>query len=283
MDILTYLNEKKALIDEALDGYLPSEDAADSRLHKAMRYSLMAGGKRLRAILVLASCKYVDGPEQRAVPTACAAEMIHAFSLIHDDLPCMDNDVLRRGKPTCHLAFDEATAVLAGDALLTLAFEIVSHPEFHTGVSEKTLLEVSLSLARAVGWGGMIGGQMMDVQDGSRPFDMKYIEETYQKKTGALIAASVKIGALLGGASPRELKALDKFGTRIGLAFQIQDDILDMDGDTNKPTIISLMGPEEARDRAFVLLDEALQSLDDLNRRVGPLKEIARFIVTRDR
>ncbi len=261
-----YMARAKDLTDRLLDQLLPSGDVAPQVLHQAMRYSVMAGGKRLRPILALAAYEYCAGdPDQadRTVHKAMAAlEAVHTYSLIHDDLPCMDNDDLRRGRPTCHKRFDEAIATLAGDALHVVAFEWLAQ----TG-STKVVLELS----RAVGTSGMLGGQMADIEAEGREVTREEIAEIHRCKTAALIAASVRIGAILAGAEEPALKRLSSFGQKIGLAFQIVDDILDIEGDqallgkqvgsdtrNDKATYPAVVGLEIARDEATRLIDEAL-------------------------
>jgi len=256
----------KELTDRLLDQYLPSETTPPATLHKAMRYSVMAGGKRLRPVLALAAYEYCGGDIDRKPQTIhkamAALEAIHTYSLIHDDLPCMDNDDLRRGRPTCHKQFDEAIATLAGDALHVIAFELMAE----TGSTA-----VVLELARAVGTFGMLGGQMADIEAEGRQVTREEIVNIHRRKTAALIRASVRIGAILAGADEPLFKRLTKYGERIGLAFQIVDDILDIEGDqallgkevgsdtrNDKATYPGVVGLEAARREASDLVDEAL-------------------------
>ncbi|MHB0913049.1 MAG: polyprenyl synthetase family protein [Armatimonadota bacterium] len=281
MNLEAYLTERCALIDSALAAYLPEERFPEV-IYQAMRYSVLDGGKRLRPVLVLAGCEAAGGDPSLALPAACALEFIHAFSLIHDDLPALDNDDLRRGKPTNHKVFGEAIAILAGDALLTLAFEI-SPPS------------VAREIAQAAGVGGMIGGQVIDMLCEGKEIDAETLALMHAKKTGALIRVSVVAGGKLAGASPDEVSALSTYGEQIGLAFQIADDILDVTGDQeklgkpvgsdekrNKSTYPALFGLERSRDLARAAVDEACRALQPFGPRAEPLRAIARFTVDRE-
>lgn len=264
-------------------------------LHRAMNYSLEAGGKRIRPVLALAACEAVGGDIKKVIPAACALEFIHTYSLIHDDLPAMDNDDFRRGKATCHIAFNEATAILAGDALLTAAFEVLSRRELFSDVSPAVMLEIIQDIAIASGAGGMVGGQLADMEaEGRSSVDFPTLEFIHTHKTGSLILASIKTGARIGMAGKTELKALVRYGEFIGLAFQIADDILDVTGNSaiigkdagsdearGKATYPSLLGLKEARLRAAELLDSAIKSLKGFDEKADPLRGIARFIVNR--
>jgi farnesyl diphosphate synthase/geranylgeranyl diphosphate synthase type II len=261
-----------------------------------MRYSLLAGGKRLRPVLCLAAAEAVGGPNVAAtdVDRACAAiECVHTYSLIHDDLPAMDDDDLRRGKPTCHRAFDEATAILAGDALQVLAFEMLCEAD---GIQADTRLALLATLASASGISGMVGGQAMDLACVGQAVAQPALERMHALKTGALIRAAVRMGGLVGGANTEALAALDRYSSAIGLAFQVQDDILDgtgtaaalgkapgADAARDKPTFLSLMGERAAADYAQSLCERAVQALAPFGERAQPLADIARFIVARDR
>ena len=234
-----------------------------------MAYSLLGGGKRIRGCLVLAMCELCGGDPESALPIACAVEMVHAYSLIHDDLPCMDNDTLRRGKPTCHIQFDEATALLAGDALLTHAFTAVNSAYFNGTLPADTVLRCISQLARAAGVEGMIGGQMIDIAHGSQPMTPELLEKMHSMKTGALIRASAVMGCLAAGAPRDIVLQADLYAARIGLAFQIVDDILDTTGDSStlgkstsdaqnhKTTYVTLYGEENAREMVRRLVLEA--------------------------
>lgn len=281
-------------IEQALDRVLPSENTAPTALHKAMRYSVMGGGKRIRPILVYASGLAVDMPLSHLHGPACAVELIHAYSLIHDDLPAMDNDDLRRGRPTCHKAFDEATAILAGDALQALAFEAILEDPLCAD-DEGTRIEMMRLLARAAGHAGMAGGQAIDLAAVNQRLDLAQLERMHRMKTGALIEASVMLPA--NGRRHIEQKVRDSLGQyaqHIGLAFQIQDDILDAVGDTqtlgktqgsdmaqNKPTYYSLLGLQGAQNKLNEAHQAAIRSLRDLDEKADLLRQIADYIVER--
>ena len=256
-------------IESALPQYLPETDTPQGKVSEAMAYSLLGGGKRIRGCLVLAMCELCGGELESALPIACAVEMVHAYSLIHDDLPCMDNDTLRRGKPTCHIQFDEATALLAGDALLTHAFSAVNSAYFNGTIPADTVLRCISQLARAAGVEGMIGGQMIDIAHDSQPMMPELLEEMHAMKTGALIRASAVMGCLAAGAPRDIVLQADLYAARIGLAFQIVDDILDATGDSStlgkstsdaqnhKTTYVTLYGEENAREMVRRLVLEA--------------------------
>ena len=256
-------------IESALPQYLPEIDTPQGKVSEAMAYSLLGGGKRIRGCLVLAMCELCGGELESALPIACAVEMVHAYSLIHDDLPCMDNDTLRRGKPTCHIQFDEATALLAGDALLTHAFSAVNSAYFNGTIPADTVLRCISQLARAAGVEGMIGGQMIDIAHDSQPMMPELLEEMHAMKTGALIRASAVMGCLAAGAPRDIVLQADLYAARIGLAFQIVDDILDATGDSStlgkstsdaqnhKTTYVTLYGEENAREMVRRLVLEA--------------------------
>ena len=256
-------------IESALPQYLPEIDTPQGKVSEAMAYSLLGGGKRIRGCLVLAMCELCGGELESALPIACAVEMVHAYSLIHDDLPCMDNDTLRRGKPTCHIQFDEATALLAGDALLTHAFSAVNSAYFNGTLPADTALRCISQLARAAGVEGMIGGQMIDIAHDSQPMMPELLEEMHAMKTGALIRASAVMGCLAAGAPRDIVLQADLYAARIGLAFQIVDDILDATGDSStlgkstsdaqnhKTTYVTLYGEENAREMVRRLVLEA--------------------------
>ena len=256
-------------IEAALPQYLPETDTPQGKVSEAMAYSLLGGGKRIRGCLVLAMCELCGGDPESALPIACAVEMVHAYSLIHDDLPCMDNDTLRRGKPTCHIQFDEATALLAGDALLTHAFTAVNSAYFNGTLPADTALRCISQLARAAGVEGMIGGQMIDIAHDSQPMMPELLEEMHAMKTGALIRASAVMGCLAAGAPRDIVLQADLYAARIGLAFQIVDDILDATGDSStlgkstsdaqnhKTTYVTLYGEENAREMVRRLVLEA--------------------------
>jgi geranylgeranyl diphosphate synthase type II len=291
---LEYLKERQELIKQALSRYVPRLGNYAARVTEAMHYSLFAGGKRLRPILLLASAEAVGGKAEDYLPAACALECIHTYSLIHDDLPAMDDDDLRRGRPTCHRAFDEATAILAGDGLLTYAFELLSHPELVIKVPAERLLRVIHLIAGAAGIFGMVGGQMADLLAEGREVQAEELDFIHAHKTGALIVASVVAGAILAGAEPEEEEALRTYGRAIGKAFQIVDDLLDILGDEEvigkpvgsdlakgKATYPALYGIEASREKAKALVEEALEALKAFDQRAEPLRDIARYIVER--
>lgn len=295
MDLKVYLKEQCARVDGALDRFLPRETELPHSVHKAMRYSVFAGGKRVRPILLLAACQAVGGDTGRAIPAACAMEMIHTYSLIHDDLPAMDDDDFRRGNPTNHKVFGEAIAILAGDALLTEAFKLASDPRFTCDCDPSGLLAVIHEIATCAGSYGMVGGQVVDMEsEGRQDIDLATVQYIHTHKTGALIKASVVAGALLGGASGQKLAAITRYGEAAGLAFQIADDILDIVGTTEeigkdagsdeargKATYPAVMGLAAAREEAQAMMDEALRALEIFGAESDPLREIARYIVQR--
>lgn len=296
-DIKAYLKEKCEHIDGALAALLERQMADAPRIAEAMAYSLMANGKRLRPVLCIAAAEAVGGQMADALPAACALEMIHTYSLIHDDLPCMDDDDLRRGKPTCHVAFDEATAVLAGDALLTFAFQTLTRAESHRSANrDKKRLQATYIIARAAGHEGMISGQMLDMAAEGRAFDLTALKKMHRLKTGALIEASLVAGAVVGGASDDEIANLRRYGRDIGLAFQVVDDVLNVEGDPSvlgksvgsdaarqKCTYPSLLGLDASRHYAGDLIERALQVLAVFDKRADPLRAIARYVIERRR
>ena len=293
MDLKLYLKEKGALVNDALDSLLPSEERYPARVHSAMRYSLFAGGKRLRPILVLAAFEAVGGKGAGAINTACAFECIHTYSLIHDDLPAMDDDDLRRGVQTCHRKFDEATAILAGDALLTLSFQMIAESSLK-GMDKECLLRVIFELAHGAGSAGMIGGQMADIEAEGKEVTLPELQQIHILKTGTLMLSALRCGAILGGATSEQFEALSRYGKSIGLAFQIADDILDVTGEVeltgkavgadeerDKATYPAILGLEESRRRATELVERAVVSLDSFGDEAEPLRLIASFITER--
>jgi farnesyl diphosphate synthase len=279
-------------VEAALERLLPDSDAPHGRVVEAMRYAALGGGKRMRAFLVLASAGLFNVPPEQALRVAAALEMVHAYSLVHDDLPAMDDDDLRRGRPSVHVAFDEATAILAGDGLLTRSFEVLAGEETHPDAVIRCRLVAAL--ARAAGADGMVGGQMIDLAGLAGSGDLCAITLLQEMKTGALILFAVEAGGILGGASDEEMEALRLYGREVGLAFQIADDILDVEGETaqmgkrtgkdagrGKATFVAALGLEEAKKRAAALVDAACKRLDLFGRRADPLKEIAGFAVSR--
>lgn len=295
MDLKSYLKERCQLVDDALNRFLPLADDLPASLHKSMRYSIFAGGKRIRPILMLAACEAVGGNISQAMPAACAMEMIHTYSLIHDDLPAMDDDDFRRGNPTNHKVFGEAVAILAGDALLTEAFILLSNVAAASTVPPAALVQVIQEISCCAGSRGMVGGQVVDMEsEGNAEIDLATVQYIHTHKTGALIKASVKSGALLGGASSKDAESLTRYGEAIGLAFQIADDILDIEGTTEeigkdagsdeargKATYPAVMGLAEAKIRAAELVDIALDALSAFDGKADPLREIASYIVKR--
>jgi geranylgeranyl pyrophosphate synthase len=276
MDAEAYIAERGRLLDAWLDDFVPASDEAPERLHAAMRHLLFPGGKRLRPALAMAAAEAAGAVSTAALPAAAAVELVHTYSLVHDDLPCMDDDRMRRGAPTVHAAFDEATAVLAGDALLTLAFEALTELR---GVASGQLSALVRDLARAAGSRGLVGGQADDVaaERAGCTLEQAEIESIHERKSAALIAASIVAGARVAGAPADLLQRLQAYGTRIGVAFQIADDRLDGDG------LAQLLGPEEAQARAESLLAGALPLIEDQGERAEPLRELSRFAVQRER
>ena len=289
-----YQKACRARVDACLERFFqaPQDDLA--RLYQAMRYSVMNGGKRVRPILVYAACEALGGAAEQADNAACAVELIHAYSLVHDDLPAMDDDDLRRGQPTTHKAFDEAAAILAGDGLQSLAFSVLAEPSAPSASAE-IRLRMLTTLARAAGPEGMVGGQAIDLESVGRQIDQRALESMHRHKTGALIEASVCLGALASGrADDAALAALQTYARAIGLAFQVQDDILDVESDTatlgktqgkdqaqDKPTYPALLGLEPAKTYALDLRDQALAALEPFGECAEPLRDLARFIVER--
>lgn len=283
-----------AAVDEALDSLLPNEDMYPPEIHRAMRYSVFAGGKRLRPLLVISAADIFAVPLKHALPVACAIEMVHTYSLIHDDLPSMDNDDYRRGRPANHKVFGEAIALLAGDALLTAAFATLAGAASACFPAE-TVIELQRELAQAAGTSGMIGGQVVDILSEGKAVDGQTLDYIHFHKTAALITCCVRSGAIMGQASPEQLQALTGFGRKIGLAFQIVDDILDVTGDEKllgkktgadagkqKATYPALYGLEAARKKAAILLKEALECLKPFGPAAENLKELARYAIMRN-
>ena len=295
MDFQAWARDVAAQAETALSELLPSASVEPTRLHDAMRYATLGGGKRVRAMLVYAAGALTVAADERLRVAASAVEMIHAYSLIHDDLPCMDDDVLRRGKPTCHVEFDEATALLAGDALQSLAFQLMTEHRLADDLARQ--MEMARLFAVACGSRGMAGGQAIDLAAVGRTLTLPELEYMHILKTGALIRASVLLGAHCGAAlEEKELALLDRYAKCIGLAFQVVDDVLDEEGDAatlgktagkdraaNKPTYTSLMGLEPAKALANDLLAQSLQALEPFGARAARLRDLAEFIVRRQR
>ena len=281
-------------MDKALEQYLLPSDRYPQSLIRSIRYSVFAGGKRLRPILVLASAEAVDGPVKQIVPFALGVELIHTYTLIHDDLPALDNDDLRRGKPTNHKTFGEATAILAGDALQTYAFQLMTHSKIMKGIPPEIILRVVHELSHAVGPLGTIGGQMVDLESEGKKVEAKTLEYIHVHKTGCLIRASIRSGGILSQCSEKDLEALSNFGKNIGLAFQIIDDILDVTGDqtevgkdtrsdikSGKATYPALLGIEESKKKAQNLIDDGIAYLGHFDSSADHLREIALYFISR--
>ena len=284
MDLQAWLCERTALVDELLGRLLPSAEAPPQSLHAAMRHLVFPGGKRLRPALALAAAEAVGARPEAALPMAAAVELVHTYSLIHDDLPCMDDDALRRGRPTVHIAFGEAVAVLAGDALLALAFESLAAADAGAAPRAAALGRAVRDLAVAAGAAGLVGGQVDDLRIATAaqgtPSDAAGIESIHRRKTAALMTAAVVGGARLGGANEEQLVRLAEFGQAVGVAFQIADDVLDADEDDGC-SLVRVLGVGPARERAESLLDAALGAIEPFGERAEPLREIARACVRR--
>lgn len=288
-----YLIAKQRMVEKALDRYLPPASAQPEHLHQSIRYSVLAPGKRLRPVLAIAAAEAIGRDAETVLPSACAMECVHAFSLIHDDLPIMDNDDYRRGRLTNHKVYGEAIALLAGDALLALAFELIV--ENAGNLPPNRVVQVMQLVAHASGSGGMVGGQVVDIESEGREIDPGTLQFIHHHKTGALITASVLSGAILAGASHEQLEALKSYGESIGLAFQIMDDLLDILGDAKKlgkpigsdqkqkkATYPRLYGLEESRRRSQNEIDKAVKAISDFDHRADPLRTLAHYIIERD-
>jgi len=293
-DLEVYLQERRGLVDAALDGFLPSEDTRPPSVHRAMRYSVLAGGKRLRPILVIAGAEVVGASPSAVMPTACAMELIHTYSLIHDDLPAMDDDDYRRGRLTNHKVFGDAIAILAGDALLTYAFQLVAQNAAVPGVDAKVVCDVVAEIAEAAGTVGMVGGQVVDIESEGKTITAEELEYIHVHKTAALLRASLSVGARLGGADAPALAAVADAGQSLGLAFQIVDDILDVEGSLEtlgktagsderkqKVTYPALHGIEASRREARRLIERTKSRLGVFGARSVPLCALADFVVER--
>jgi farnesyl diphosphate synthase len=286
------LGEAADAVNRTLDRLVPPVDGAERRVVEAMRYALMGGGKRIRPFLVLNSARLFDVPEIGALRTAAAIEMVHSYSLVHDDLPAMDNADLRRGRPSVHRQFDEATAILAGDGLLTQAFEVLADAETHANALVRS--ELVLALAQAAGAAGMVGGQMIDLEAQHAKLDLAAITKLQRLKTGAIIRFSCEAGAILASAPSKERRALQRYAEDLGLAFQIADDLLDVESSaavTGKPvgqdqaagkaTFVAVLGVDEARRQAKAIADRAASHLAGFEERAELLCEMAQFVVNR--
>lgn len=292
--IAAYQARCQARVDAVLERLLQAPSEPLQRLYQAMRYSVINGGKRVRPLLVYAACEALQGELDQADGAASAVELIHAYSLVHDDLPAMDDDDLRRGQPTTHKAYDEATAILAGDGLQALAFSALCRNEMNPA-DARLRLQMVERLVQASGPAGMVGGQAIDLQSVGRRIDLATLENMHRHKTGALIEASVQLGALASGrADAASLAALGSYACAVGLAFQVQDDILDVESDTatlgktqgkdeanDKPTYPALLGMQAAKDYAVSLHDQALAALSGFSESAGPLRQLARYIIER--
>ena len=291
-ELKTYLTERSALVDAALHRFIPSEDTSPPTIHKAMRHSIFAGGKRLRPILCLAATEACGGDLEAAMPAACAVECLHTYTLIHDDLPCMDDDDFRRGVPTCHKVYGEGVAVLAGDALQALAFQLLaavpSNARFHVGDYVHELAVTSGSLH-------LIGGQVMDLEGEGKKLPLADLRYVHESKTAALLTTSIKLGGMSAGASAEQIQALHTFGWNTGLAFQIIDDILDVTQTTEKlgksagkdlasekSTYPALLGLEASREEAHRLTNEAMSALEIFGERALRLRQMAEYLLARD-
>ena len=293
MDIKTYLEEKRQDVDRFLDSVIPAENFPPATLHKSMRYSLFAGGKRVRPILAIAAYEAVGVSSPSILPCAAALELVHTYSLIHDDLPAMDNDDYRRGKLTNHKVFGEAMAILAGDALLTMAFDLISRNSLD-GVDAVAQIQVVQELAGGAGSAGMVAGQVADIEAEGKDIDFATLEGVHRWKTGKLIRAAVRIGGILAGASPPALKDLTAYAEEVGLAFQIADDVLNVvgsreelgkdahtDASRGKKTYPAFFGVQGARNLADERVVSAIQSLQNFDSKADPLRDLARYITAR--
>jgi len=291
-EIQAALAHNARAVDTTLDELLPIGDERGARLMEAVRYSALSGGKRIRPFLVLSSAALFSVSRPYALRVAAAIEMVHCYSLIHDDLPAMDDDDLRRGLPTCHIKFDEATAILAGDALLARSFEVLASASTHP--DPRVRADLVSELAKSAGGAGMVGGQMLDLLAEKQSFEIAEITRMQRMKTGALIAFSCESGAILGKAADSSRHALHAYAHDLGLAFQIVDDLLDVEGsseevgkrtgkdkDAGKATFVSILGIEQARAQSAMLADQAIQHLDAFSDEAEPLRALARFVVTR--
>ncbi len=291
--IARYPDDLKAVVEEGLRRHFPAADERTTPVMEAMRYTLFAPGKRFRPVLTLAGAQTVGGDWIGALPTACAFEFIHTYSLIHDDLPALDDDELRRGQPTCHVKFSEGTAILAGDALLTEAFNLVVGVQSEASDST-TVLRVLAEMGRAAGLAGMVGGQVVDIAITGQSVDRETLEFVHRHKTGALIRASAVCGAILGGGSDKQIAAMGRYAVNLGLAFQITDDILDVVGSAesigktigsdehnHKMTFVSMIGVDNSRQAARAAIEDAVAALDEGDMERGALNDLAEFVLAR--
>lgn len=289
-DLKTYVSSHRSVIDRALKRYFTAYEGRSETIWRAMRYGLFPGGKRIRPILTLAAGELFGGKQRDLVPFACAVEMIHAYSLIHDDLPALDDDDLRRGAPTAHKVFGEGLALLAGDGLLTEAFHVMSAPAVARALSPELVVELIHELSQAIGVAGLVGGQAFDLEAENREADLATVEYIHVRKTGALILASVRIGARVGRAKAGELKRISRYGEYLGLAFQIADDIVDFQGEAagghgesghkerKKATYPSVIGVAQAKEQLKELLQQSVGELVPFGTRAEPLRAIAHYV-----
>ena len=293
-DFQSWARAHQSRIEASLETLLPTTKFSPERLHDAMRFSALGGGKRIRPLLAFAAGELSEADKERVTIAAVAVELIHAYSLVHDDLPCMDDDVLRRGKPTCHIEYNEATALLVGDSLQSLAFQLLA--EYHLADTPQIQLDMIKHLAQAAGSRGMAGGQAVDLESVGKTLNLPELEFMHIHKTGALIRAAVMIGACCGNKmSVAQLKNLDHFAKYIGLAFQVVDDVLDTeattatlgktagkDADNNKPTYVSILGVKQARELAEQLRQDAYQSLENFGKAASRLRQLTDYIIQRE-
>ncbi len=294
MDIQRYLERQREKIDRFLDQAVPDGETAPKILYESMRYSLLGGGKRIRPILTMAAAEAVGSQSDSILPFAAALEFIHTYSLVHDDLPAMDNDDFRRGRPTSHKTFGEGMAILAGDALLTMAFELCSNPKLKESVPQDRQVQIIQELAVGSGHGGMVGGQVLDIQAENQDIDLGSLQTIHNFKTGRLIRASVRIGGIFGGATSSQLASLTGYSEDIGLAFQIADDVLNMtgtreelgkdagtDAKRGKKTYPTFYGVGGARELAEQCIRRAINRLEVFDQKADPLRGIAEYIISR--
>lgn len=294
MDIAEYLERKRVDVDRFLDLAAPPAAVPPTALHESLRYSLMAGGKRVRPILTIATAEALDQTPPGLMPVACSLEFIHTYSLIHDDLPSMDNDDFRRGKPTNHKVYGEAMAILAGDALLTMAFDLISRPDLMKGCDPVRQVRIIQELAFGSGTMGMVGGQVFDIQAENKDIDLPTLQNIHKHKTGMLIRAAVRMGAIAAGASDRQLDDMTGYAEDIGLAFQIADDVLNVtgtreelgknpntDAERGKKTYPTFYGVDGAKRLADDCVSRAISRLASFGPSADPLREIARYITSR--
>lgn len=295
MNIKSYLEERRLQVEDTLEHTLPRSEGLLADHIQAMRYPVFAGGKRIRPVLAMASAEALGSDPEPYLPLITSLELIHTYALVHDDLPAMDDDDLRRGKPTSHKVFGEAAAILAGDSLVSYAFELLSDPEYGVDLADSDKIRIINTVSRAIGPRGMVGGQALDIAYEDRDIPFETLRFLHSCKTGALIRSSVQTGAIIGGADPEEFRALTGYADQIGLAFQIVDDLLDVEGNAEKlgkstgadlvrkkSTYPGHLGLEETHAKAKDAVNHALKALDSFSSRAEPLREIAKYIYYRD-